>query len=112
MKEKVDTKTDKESLKQGSTSKSKNESLCNRLLSSEENVENADYQVIHDMDGEKIFRILETKKGFAAIIGDYKMTPTLETREQVENIVRKKDWELIMNVIGLINHLSKQNNGN
>lgn len=93
-------------------SKSEKKSLCNELLSSDKNIEKADYQIIHDIEGESLFKILETPEGFALVVGTYRMSEKFKTKQQAENAVKEKSWELITNVVGLILHIYREKNGN
>ena len=112
MKDMEATKKNRGSSKQESTSISKEKNLCKKLLSSEKNVEKADYQVVHDIEKEDLLKILETKEGFTVVIGDYKISREFGTMEQAEKAIKEKSWEVVINMVGLIIHLNKQKNGN
>lgn len=112
MKDTEDMKKNKELSKQECMSKSEKKSLCNELLSSDEDVEKADYQIIHDIEGEHLFKILETPEGFTLVVGTYRMSEKFKTKQQAENAVKEKSWELITNVVGLVLHIYREKNGN
>lgn len=112
MKDMEDTKKNSESSKQESSSKSKEKSLCKELLSSEKNVENADYQVIHEIEGEDLFKILENMEGYCVVIGEYKISQTFKNLDEAKKFVKKKSWGLIMNMMSLMIHLNNVKNGN
>lgn len=107
-----DIKKNKKLSKQEYTSESKGKSLCKELLSSEENIEKANYQVIHEVEEEDLFKILETEEGFAVVTGDYIMSRKFETLQQAKKAVKEKSWEIIINTIGLTIHLNNRKNGN
>lgn len=93
------------------TNESKSDILHTQTNADEELINNkvSSQTVTNERIGDSALRIIGNNEGFTIVLGPYRVTPVYHTREKAEEAIENKSWEMILNIVGVMIELQRQN---